>query len=143
MTWVSATDTDREYFTKQPKERVQFYDHETLQLINSQKSKAMKFVEKGCIQYSPSLKAFLCLHIDGYNVRDYVIRPFKDAWGEGQFSCNCQFYQRVCKQGDSPIGICSHIRATYYYLRSRATAGKSNGAAESLHAAPDDNGGKK
>ena len=75
------------------------------------RTKAQKWLQANCIEYDSEEKCFLCHPIEGYNKTIHEIK----AIGNGEFSCSCQFYNRVCVK--NPGLICSHILAVYLWLK--------------------------
>ena len=78
--------------------------------------KAKRFLENDCIDYVKKDKDlntggyYICKPIKGYNKTTYKIRNV-----DGQFECDCQFYQRVAKR--IPKLVCSHILALKLQLK--------------------------
>ena len=87
-------------------ETVQYWSHHTQQFARTQVSKAKKFIEHGCYEYTGD-GIFLCNPIKGYNTRTYTIKKGK---GEEEFDGNCQ-------KGMQGSGVCSHVLGLYYAFK--------------------------
>lgn len=68
------------------------------ELIGNQKTKAIKFLNKGCIEKVDN--KYLCKPIKGYNATNYWIENDK---------CTCQYNKRYNK-------TCSHILAVKLFI---------------------------
>lgn len=77
-----------------------FWHEKEIGKIEAGRSKALRFLEEGCIKKITDLD-FDCLPIKDYNKTTYHIN-ISDITGE--YICTCQFN----KQND---GVCSHIQA--------------------------------
>ena len=73
------------------------------------KTKAIKFLKLGCVQYDPEFQCFFVNPIKNYNKTRYQVES-----GGKHFKCNCQFYNKVSKDWDHPT--CSHIQAVKMFL---------------------------
>lgn len=82
---------------------------------NARLSKAKSFLKHHCIKWSKEHKNWVCYPIRSYNKSFYHIRWDKELpnfkTGEkGEFSCSCQFNQKVGQ-------MCSHILSLYLFLK--------------------------
>ncbi len=75
--------------------------------------KAKRFLKEGCIDYSKEKKCYLCKPIPHYNQTTYELRPIENH----QFSCTCQFYNRVVIKQKIPGLCCSHVLALKLMLK--------------------------
>ena len=85
---------------------VQYWCHHTQEFARTQVSKAKKFIEHGCYEYTGD-GFFRCGPIEGYNTRAYTIRKEK---GTNKFNCNCQ-------KGREGSNMCSHVLGLYYAFK--------------------------
>jgi hypothetical protein len=90
-------------------DQVQYYDVVTRSLKISQKQKANKFIEQGCIQDMGNGQ-FHIHPIKGYNKTMYTVNILKK-------DCDCQFATTQRKLGNEIY--CSHIFAVIQYLRRK------------------------
>jgi hypothetical protein len=79
------------------------YNATEQKLTGSQLDKALKFVRSNLVKQIGELK-YMVLPIKDYNSTAYMTY-FRDGW-----HCNCQHHNRTGK-------ICSHIIATYIYIK--------------------------
>lgn len=73
-------------------------------LAGSQKSKAKKFLELGCVLETKAPNLFIVKHIEGYNKTNHKVEFIHKV----NIKCSCQFFQKVGKE-------CSHIMAVKLY----------------------------
>ena len=76
-------------------------------------TKAKRFIDRNCIEYVNKENGgpyYICKPIIGYNSTTYKIKSFG-----GKFTCDCQFYNKVCIK--NPGLICSHVLATYLQIK--------------------------
>lgn len=77
------------------------------------RAKARRFLENECIEYDKEKKCYLCKPLKGYNKTTYEIRSLPNQ----QFSCSCQFYNRVVLRQNITNLICSHVCALKLMLK--------------------------
>jgi len=77
------------------------------------RAKARRFLENGCITYNKEKKCYECLPIPHYNKNTYEMRSLPNQ----QFSCTCQFYNRVVIKNNIPGLCCSHVCALKLMLK--------------------------
>ena len=82
-----------------------YYDADTMELSGSQKAKAKKLFELGCVQ-RVSDTMWKVLPIKNYNSTTYSVWRHQS----GSLMCSCQFFQSAGKP-------CSHIMAVLLSLR--------------------------
>lgn len=94
---------------------IQYFDEWKGEL--TQRHKAETFLELDLIQYASEGK-FLCLPIEGYNTRTYVMKREESRW-----VCNCQGFvmkSKALESGLSPnIPFCSHLLALMLAFREK------------------------
>lgn len=142
--------TMQEVTTQPPEEltikNVQFWCKHTKELKNSQKNKALKFVDFECIKYTgfdeefDSRYTFLCLPLNEDEevelknkgeMRTYKKKPYPTDYNnstykifknnDGIFECNCQGWQTKERRGEGgKDGVsCSHVLALFYAFKMR------------------------
>jgi hypothetical protein len=94
---------------------VMYFDEFKGELTHSQRHKAGQFLELKLIQYNGQGK-FLCLPIEGYNTRTYLMQRKDNEW-----VCTCQGYvmkRKAFEAGLSPNKpFCSHLLALMHGFR--------------------------
>ena len=104
-------------FLKPNKPDVQYFDEFKGELTHSQRHKADEFLSRDLIQYN-GRGGFLCLPIEGYNTRTYVMQRKEGGW-----ACTCQGFvmkSRQFSQGLSPNPpFCSHLLSLMLAFRKK------------------------
>jgi len=81
--------------------------------------KAKRFLRENCIEYvkkadsADGVGHYICKPIKNYNKNTYIMKSLPDH----QFSCSCQFYNRVVIKQNIPGLICSHVCALKLMLK--------------------------
>jgi len=137
---------------------VQYWSRHTKELKNSQRSKALKFLEYDCLKYIGideefgSKYCFICLPLNTQDTwtedgREFKKKPYESDYNSsvykifknsiGEFCCNCQGWDTKNKRNEIPKGGagCSHVLSLFYAFKIKRF-GKDHGAEEE-HIKPD------
>ena len=105
---IRFQDENGEWYNELNSKNICYYSASARELKGSQHTKALKFLQLGCIEFVPERNCFICKSIPGYNKTTYELGVVKEL-GEIRIECNCQYYQTQKKKGR--VKMCSHLLA--------------------------------
>lgn len=106
---IRFQDENGDWYSELNVKNICCYSASAKELNGSQQTKALKFIQLGCIEFVPEKNYYICKSIPGYNKTTYELTPTVSQLAEPHFECNCQYYQthkRKCN-----VKMCSHLLA--------------------------------